>query len=201
MKALLILMVLVGTAVADTPLWMRARKYALDAGASPQASLQFGIQIGKTDQIIDWKVPGIPAPTPEQLAAVKDPEIGGLPNGELVNEGGTIRARTQAEKDAAAARAKEERAASKPAARQKLENRYLRICNDVLKLAGDVRADATPRALLTVAELYDVLEKADTKNVEKELNKVSRQLMLVLFQLQSDTNWYENLTWNPAVGE
>jgi len=191
-----LLSVLATASFADN-LGARARKYAMDAGASPKEATKFSVLVGadNSETLIDWAVPGVPVPTPAQLAAVDDLVAGALPAEELIKDPGTgkYRGRSQAEKDAAAI-------AAIPTSTKKLFNRYIRICNEVLVVLADPRAGTN--VLLTEAELYSLLDAADGKNEDKKLAKVTRQLALTLSQLnKADPEWPRKLRYDAAVGE
>jgi len=176
----------------DTP--MRVRAYILNSGVREYAATDvvYSFVDGK-HKIVGWSVPGVAKPTAEDLAAVENPSLGHLPDEELVKDGGKYRAKTSAEKNAAAE-------AKVPTAVKKLYNRYIRICHEVLVIAGDPRASQLPYVALSLADLHDVMEAADSKNAEKQLNKVSRQLIPVLIQLSKDPNWEASI-FESDVGE
>ena len=189
----------------DTP--MRVRAYILNSGVREYAAsdVVYSFVDGK-HKIVGWSVPGVAKPTAEDLAAVENPSLGHLPDEELVKDGGKYRAKTSAEKNAAVE-------AKVPTAVKKLYNRYIRICHEVLVIAGDPRASQLPHVALSLADLHDVMEAADSKmeaagsknadeakNAEKQLNKVSRQLIPVLIQLSKDPNWEASI-FESDVGE
>ncbi len=206
----LVSFVLAVSALADDAgMNLRIRKYALDSGAPPSQIGRFACLDGV---IVEWRVPGVPVPTMQQLMDVTNPELGGYDVADLVKDaGGKYRAKTQAEKTAeqdvaqAAAQAAKVAAAAaaqaaKPLSQKKLENRYIRICNDVMVVAGDPRAGTG--ALISIEELYNITETADTKKADKELAKATRQLVMTINLLdRADPAWFSTLKYDPAAGE
>lgn len=201
MRRFCVLALLICSAVAcfaEAPLWLRARKYALDNGATYGTASRFTC---KADKLTDWDVPGVKEPTASQLAAVIEPDVAVLPVEQTIKDNDRVRAKTAPE----VAAEKLAGHAARPIATRKLENRYIRICDDVLAIAGDARAGA--HAALTVAELYAVMESADTKNADtknadKALAKATRQLVITLTQLnQADPSWQAALAYDATAGE
>lgn len=195
----LLVLLMASSAFGQASLEARARKYALDAGATPGQAGRFTV---RADGLHDWEVPGVPAPTPAQLAAVESPEIGSYGSDAILKDPltGKYRLRTETDRSNEVAAAKAAFQAAKSLTRRKLENRYIRICNDVLVILADPRVGSN--ALIPVADLSALLDLADTKNQDKALAKATRQLVVTLNQLDRlDPNWFANLQYDPGAGE
>lgn len=187
----------------DTP--GRVRAYLLKNGVidySPQ-DVVYSVVNGEM-KLVGWGIKSVVRPTQADLDAITDVSTGYAPREEIVKDGvtGHYRLRTPAEKKA-------DKEAKVPVATKKLFNRYIRLCHDALVLAEDPRASVLPSVVLSLPELYAVLESADSKNAEKEsanskgdekayadfknaekkLSKLSRQLTPVLAQLVGIPGW------------
>lgn len=163
----------------------KVRTYLLNRGVTNYSpnDVVFSVENGEM-KLVGWGIKSVSRPTKEELAAITDVDVGYAAKEDVVSDlvTGMPRIKTAAEKQAVVE-------AMVPVELKKLYSRYIRICHDVLVIAGDPRASQLPRVTLSLSDLYAVMEAADSKNAEKQLNKVSRQLIPVLIQLSADPKW------------
>lgn len=193
-----VLLVVAGSAWAQVGITTKARKWAIDHGIRDAAKLaMFSVVVTPAGpEISAWDVPGVPRPTRYDLATLPNPELGLVaPNDLVFTDGVAVRELTAAEKTA-------RRQAGKPLAQKKLENRYIRICEDVLAIADDARATNGVPDALSLAELYVLMDAADGKNQDKKMAKAVRQLTITVQLLNAlDPQWFTYVRAEPAAGE
>lgn len=173
----------------------RVSAYLIEKGVTNQTPEMIRFVTGDSGTVIvHWAVPGVTQPTAEELAAA-DVSLSFLRTEDVVVDAGTgkHRPKTDLEKKA-------EKQAATPLGLKKLFNRYIRICNDVFVIAGDPRVDT--HALVTAADLYTLMDSAESKGLDAQLNKATRQLAITVEQLSStDPSWFSYAFYDPAAGE